>query len=123
MSYDVLYSTTGNADVPQHQVVKRFHAAIAALISRSRALASRSSGGSSATSATAGAGKFAQSRLYFAQYRRWPELRNDSFGLIQMPDGGLPFSLGFVEQAEDHFTSADVMAVRIKSRVLAHLFQ
>jgi hypothetical protein len=36
---------------------------------------------------------------------------------------GSPFSLGFVEQAEDHFTSADVMAVRIKSRVLAHLFQ
>jgi hypothetical protein len=24
MSYDVLYSTTGNADVPQHPVVKRF---------------------------------------------------------------------------------------------------
>jgi hypothetical protein len=61
-----------------------------------------------------------KSSLDFRQHTRRPRLRNDPFRLGQMLNRERALLFDLVKEAQDHFASTDMMAVRIKPWVLAN---
>ena len=65
--------------------------------------------------------QLSESRVDAREDRSFSELGKDPISLGQVLDGAGAISLAFVEQAKDHFSATDMMAINIKLRVASNL--